>query len=157
MCVCVYISVFACICKYIYVCVLMYISLDSALERQCVILSISAPWSFLVSYPLSLFLFSHPPTSASTIGFFPPALLFQVAYGSSPTLSDGCPSFLTSTGRPTFPDDTWAGSMLPTCDCSALTLLLSAAISLQGPPAICELILLILRFSLFKIRSIICK
>lgn len=70
MCVCVYISVFACTCKYICICVLMYISLDSALERQCVILSISAPWSFLVSYPRSLFLFCHPPLLLPPLGFF---------------------------------------------------------------------------------------
>lgn len=93
-CVCVYISVFACICNCMCIHVLRYISLDSVLERQCVILSVSR---LLPSKPLPS---CHPPTLLPPLGFAPPAFIFQVAYGSSSTLVNGCPSFLTFTGRP---------------------------------------------------------
>lgn len=129
--------------------VLRYISLDSVLERQCVILSVSR---LLPSKPLPS---SSSPTLLPPLGFAPPAFIFQVAYGSSPTLYNGCPSFLTFTGRPflmthgldpCFPD---AIALPWLCSC-----LLPSLFTVLQP---FKLILLILRFSLFKIMSIICK
>lgn len=149
MCVCVYISVFACICNCMCIHVLRYISLDSVLERQCVILSVSR---LLPSKPLPS---RHPPTLLPPLGFAPPAFIFQVAYGSSSTLVNGCPSFLTFTGRPFLmthgldPCFPHAIALPWLCSC-----LLPSLFTVLQP---FKLILLILRFSLFKIMSIICK
>lgn len=96
---------------------------------------------------------SSPPTSAPTIGFCSTCIYFPGGLRQFTTLYNGC--FLTFTGRlflmthgldPCFPH---AIALPWLCSC-----LLPSLFTVLQP---FKLILLILRFSLFKIMSIICK
>lgn len=110
---------------------------------------------FLVSYPLSLFLLVIPPLCSHHWALLHLHLFSRWPTAVHPTLYNGCPSFLTFTGRPFLmthgldPCFPHAIALPWLCSC-----LLPSLFTVLQP---FKLILLILRFSLFKIMSIICK